>query len=185
MSAPVSMKESDASANSSRLSATARFHTVTPGKCVAIYQEFAMKSRAVAGLSKRLTRTIDSSRNLVRRVAFVTAASAALFGANAAHADSEEALNSCIKSFIASNMAGFGGKVTVHTDHSGYQPFGYGSRSHYEFSVVAYDKADGETLLTATCVAKRDGTVVSLKSEVASTKVAESFGPKIEVLDAG
>ncbi|HTE43510.1 MAG TPA: hypothetical protein VK629_22010 [Steroidobacteraceae bacterium] len=145
-----------------------------------------MKSRAVAvQIRNGLGRKLSASRNSVRKVAFVTAASAALFGASAAHADSELALNSCIKSFIASNMAGFGGKVTIHKEYLGYQPPAFASRGNYEFAVIVHDKADGEKLMTATCIAKRDGTIVSLTSEVMSTKVAESFGPKIEVLDAG
>jgi hypothetical protein len=177
------MKDSAVSANSYRLSRTWHLHTLITGKCVAVFQESAMSSRKEFSSLPTLH---NSRKSAIRKLVITAAASAAaLLGTGAAQAGPEQALNSCIEQFIATNMAGYDGKMTVRKDPSEFQPLMLSAPSRYEFSVTAHDKVDGTKLMTATCIAKRDGTVVSLKTEVLSAKVATGVAAKPEVIDAG
>ena len=109
-----------------------------------------------------------------RHLIHATAASLA-FAIGSAHAGSiaseEQLMDACIQQFIADNLAGYQGKVTVSKSAVGYHPLSLGSRT--EIVVSAVHKTKGESLGAVVCKLNRDGTVSASPDAVTSAKIAK------------
>ena len=113
----------------------------------------------------------------------IVAATFALASAGAAHADTESLMNECIDKFVATQFAGFNGKVTVKKNLEPAYPAPLVLRRH-RITVSAVDAASGAPLATATCKPGKDGLLVTIKSKTPPAKVARTDTPDVAKPDA-
>jgi hypothetical protein len=106
----------------------------------------------------------------------VTAASLAL-SAGVAHAGSfasdEQMMDACIQQYIADNLAGYQGKVTVNKSATGYHPLSLTERT--EVVVTAVHRVKGEKLGTVVCKVSHDGKVTVSSPDAAATARLEKL----------
>jgi hypothetical protein len=151
------MRKSDAGANSYRLSGATLTIRLHPSAIT-------------------LPNNLEIAMNRTRTIAIVTAASLVFGGAAQAATNKmlDQMMDNCIQQFVASNLAGYEGKITVEkSDGSYHGPSLMAGSGSYEIKVAAIGRPGSSQLATATCQMARDGRVVSLKSSstAAITKV--------------
>jgi hypothetical protein len=86
-----------------------------------------------------------------------------------AHADDEQMLDACIQQFIATNFAGFQGKMNVRKEISRTGP-PLSASNHFVITVSASDPSHGTELASAVCRVTPGGKVVALNPTHVSSK---------------
>ena len=105
--------------------------------------------------------------NRTRNTAIVAAASLMFASASQAASNKmlDQMMDTCIQQFVASNLAGYQGKLTVQKSDQRYRgPSLMAGTGSYEITVAAVGRPGSTQLATATCQMSRDGSVVSIKS---------------------
>src|SRR5262249_46875638 len=106
-----------------------------------------------------------------RLVAIASIGVFATLAVGVAHAGDEQMLNACIQQFIAANLSGYQGKISVHKDAPGLAPWSaIGGRTHV---VVSATSVRGARLGSAVCDVDRDGNVVSLTPASGAVKLSQ------------
>lgn len=101
--------------------------------------------------------------------------------ASVAHANDEQILDNCIQHFIASNLSGYQGKISVHKEAPALAlPFSATGVMHV---VVSAAGKQGTDFGSAVCHVDRDGNVVSLTPVSPTIRVSKA--PAKPVLVAG
>ena len=142
------MSELDAGANSYRLSGTTLAIKLQPSAIT-------------------LPNNLELAMNRTGHIAIATAASLMLAGTAQAASNKmlDQMMDTCIQQFVASNFAGYQGKLTVQKSDQSYRgPSLIAGTGSYEITVAAVGRPGSTQLATATCQMARDGSVVSIKS---------------------
>jgi hypothetical protein len=142
------MSQFDASTNSYRLSSDGFVNRLQPS--------------AIA-----LPNILELAMNNISRVAAVTAASLAFTGAAQAASNKmlDQMMDTCIQQFVASNLVGYEGKVTIRKSNTiDNGPSLVAGSSSYRITVSAVSRPGGAQLATATCEMAHDGSVISIRS---------------------
>jgi len=102
------------------------------------------------------------------------AASSALLGAGSAQANDDHILDACIQEFIASNLSGYQGNISVQKSAPEISSplLVAGHRSEV---VVTAAHAHGSELASAMCRVDRDGRVISLTLTSGAAKLSKAL----------
>jgi uncharacterized protein (UPF0371 family) len=114
---------------------------------------------------------LEIAMNRTRNIAMVTVASLVFAGAAQAASTKmlDHMMDNCIQQFVASNFAGYQGKITVQKSDSVYDgPSLVAGSGTHAITVTAVGRPGSTQLATATCQMARDGSVVSIKSSTAA-----------------
>jgi hypothetical protein len=109
--------------------------------------------------------------NRCSKAALVITGSLAAFGMQLARASDSQILDACIQQFIASDLSGYEGKISVHKEPVPYQSLATRS-PHGEDVMLSAASVHGEQLVSAVCHVDRSGNVVSLVSTPTAAKLS-------------
>jgi hypothetical protein len=110
----------------------------------------------------------------IRSVSLVAAALLPMLAVPAlSHADADRAFDSCVKAFVSANIEKER-PLTVHRIDANSSPLSTSSRG-YKIELTAVGKHTGKQIAVATCIADRNGVVLSMNGKpTATTALAEA-----------